>query len=59
VGKLDAEFEKPIGDPGTVAVGDPSGEDLSTGDQDCGARAHLAAGAGIAHHEWSRRELGC
>ncbi|EUA40886.1 cinA-like domain protein [Mycobacterium avium subsp. avium 2285 (R)] len=40
VRQLDAELQKPIGDPGAVGVLDTAGEDLGSGDNDACACAH-------------------
>ena len=40
VRQLDAQLEEPIGDPGTVPVLDPPGEDFGSGDHDARACAH-------------------
>ena len=40
VGELDAQLEKPVGEPWAVAVGDPPGQDLGSGDDNARACAH-------------------
>ena len=40
VREFDAELQQPIGQPGTVAVGDPAGQNLGAGDDDSRACAH-------------------
>ena len=41
VGELDAALAQPSGQPGAVAVGDDPRQDLGSGDDDAGARAHV------------------
>ena len=40
VGELDAQLEKPVGEPRAVAVGNPTGQDLGSGDDNARACAH-------------------
>ena len=41
VGQFNAQLEQPVGDPGAVAVLDPSGQHLGSRDNDAGACAHV------------------
>jgi hypothetical protein len=40
VGELYAQLQKPIGDPWTVAIGNPTGQHLGSGHHNARARTH-------------------
>ena len=58
VGDLDAQLREALGDPGPVAVGDPTGQHLGPGDDDAGPHRFRRAVAAHGHFSWLASALG-